>query len=274
MCRRTMRTRSKRKSGSEVSLYGRVRKKSQPFQNDTNLYCNRSTVVEEHNRRRLAEYRRRSKARVAVESKPSAVACPSVSEPQALSSRRNDASEAISAMSRSELKGILRTAITARQELTRRGFIADWSACDMKTAVWVNKVELIPPPRLHVEPDLGKKLPSVHQDVARYKIKSLLQHHLRLSGSEVGSQPRLLEVVHLSFSSPLLLHCLNSTLSADFKPGSKVYMSAGKSNRKLIAYISSVDSASYEFAPYRSYGDDWEAFMVNSNLPIPDLVFK
>ena len=118
------------------------------------------------------------------------------------------------------------------------------------------------------------KLPSVHQDVARYKIKSLLEHHLRQSGSEIGSQPRLLEVVQLSFNSPLLLHCLNSTLSADFKPGSKVYMSAGKSNRKLIAYISSVDSASYEVAPYRSYGDDWEAFMDNSNLPIPDLVFR
>ena len=61
-----MRTRSKRKSGSEVSLYGRVRKKSKPFQTDTNLYCNRSTVVEEHNRRRLAGYSRRSQARVAV----------------------------------------------------------------------------------------------------------------------------------------------------------------------------------------------------------------
>ena len=268
-----MRTRSKRKSGSEVSLYGRVRKKSQPFQCDTNLYCNRSTVVEEHNRRRLAEYRRRSKARVAVESKPSAVACPSVSEPQALSSRRNDASEAISAMSRSELKGILRTAITARQELTRRGFIAEWVARKMKTAVWVNKVELKPAGDVPVEADLGMKLPSVHQEVARHKIKSLLQYHQRISGREVGNKPRLLDPLELSFDSPLLLHCVNSSLSAEFKPGSKVFMSAGKKKRKLVAYISSVDSANYNDAPYRSYGDEWEAFMDNSNLPVPELVF-
>ena len=114
----------------------------------------------------------------------------------------------------------------------------------------------------------------MHREVAHAKIKSLLWYNLELLGREFVKDPRLKEITELSFSSPLLLHCLNSALSDDFKPGSKVFMSAGKTKRKLIAYISSVESVSYEIEPYRSYGDGWEAFMDNSNLPIPDLVFE
>ena len=66
---------------------------------------------------------------------------------------------------------------------------------------------------------------------------------------------------------------MNSSLSAEFKPGSEVFMLAGKKKRKLVAYISSVESVNYNDAPYRSYGDEWEAFMDNSNLPVPELVF-
>ena len=220
-----------------------------------------------------ARQRKRAKSRVAVECEPAAVATTGVPEPQALASPRNGSSEAISEMSRSELKGLLRTAISARQELARRGFIAEWVARKMKTAVWVDKVELKPADDVPVGADLGMKLPSVHQEVARHKIKSLLQYHQRISGREVGNKPRLLDPLELSFDSPLLLHCVNSSLSAEFKPGSKVFMSAGKKKRKLVAYISSVDSANYNDAPYRSYGDEWEAFMDNSNLPVPELVF-
>ena len=274
MSRHTMRTRKLQKSGSQVSLHGRVSRKSKPFEIETELFSNRPSVVENRKRRRLAEYRRRAKSRVAVDCEPNTAACPIVPEPQALCSSQDEQSEAISAMSRSELKGMLKSANMARKELIKRGFIAEWSACKMKTAVWVNKVELIPAKMFHVEAGLGMKLPSVHREVAHAKIKFLLWYRLELLGREFVKDPRLKEITELSFSSPLLLHCLNSALSDDFKPGSKVFMSAGKTKRKLIAYISSVESVSYEIEPYRSYGDGWEAYMDNSNLPIPVLVFE
>ena len=50
-------------------------------------------------------------------------------------------------------------------------------------------------------------------------------------------------------------------------------MSEGKRKRKLVARVSSVEDADYKVPPYRVYGDEWEAYMDNSNLPIPELVF-
>ena len=47
-------------------------------------------------------------------------------------------------MGNPELKKMLKDADEARQVLVARGFIAEWNARDMKTAVWVDQVELIP----------------------------------------------------------------------------------------------------------------------------------
>ena len=69
------------------------------------------------------------------------------------------------------------------------------------------------------------------------------------------------------------MHCVNSALPKKFRAGAKVFMSGGKDGRTLVAYISSVEDADYKVPPYRVYGDEWEAYMDNSNLPIPELVF-
>ena len=270
----TIRTRSALRSGSRVSRYGRVSKQKESIDTENSLYSQRPSVLKCNKRRKRSRLYHRAKSRVAVESAARVAVDTLVPEPSSLSSSQLTQKKDISAMDNPELKKMLKDADEARQVLVARGFIAEWNARDMKTAVWVDQVELIPFGEYQPGTDLGLELPSVHWKVARAKIVSNVQHYRRISGRPFTSRPRLTHTIKLDFERPLLLHCWNRALHDKPKPGSRVFMSEGKRKRRLVARVSSVEDADYKVAPYRVYGDEWEAYMDNSNLPIPALVFK
>ena len=104
--------------------------------------------------------------------------------------------------------------------------------------------------------------------------KQLLLNERGYSPTDSRNCPRLTRPEKIRCNSGLLLHCINSGPPPGIKRGSTVYMSEGKTRRKLVATVLSVESANHNDAPYRDYGDQWQSYMTNSKTALPALVFK
>ena len=102
------------------------------------------------------------------------------------------------------------------------------------------------------------------------KLLQLLAHRYP---DHVGRH-RVTSTVSIPTTSPILLHCVNSSLPEPFCAGARIYLSEA-SGRSIVATISVVVDVSSSEQPYRDYGIGWSDFMMdcNTNVP-PELCFK
>ena len=269
-----MQTRMMKDARSRQSRSGRVLKRKIPVDCDIQLTTNQPSRLASRQRRRCAAGKARRKAH-AQSTVPAPVVGPKPTpKVAALQSCRSYDSTTLSKLSTAELEDFVIASNVARRELQGRGWIARWDACDMKQAVWVNVVELLPASDYYPASVLGTKLPSCNGLVARAKIRQLQCHHLGITPSKGDNWPRLSTATKIRFQRPLLLHCVNKKLPKRIKRGSRVFMEEKSNGRKLVARVLSVESASHKKAPYRKYGNQWQSHMRDSNTALPALVFR
>ena len=264
----TLLTRSKRIARSRTSRYGRLRKKKIWKEDDEQVLAQRPEYLRKLALKRRRVLRARRAQRQAAVSDADATGLGGDLEPGTLRSDRHDDSKPLSGLPASELHGIMAAGDAARKILKTQGWITNWDATAMKTAVWTKKIVLLPRTVSVSESICGFKLPSINPLVAQAKITSSLFLAEGENPSKEGRSPSLRRETELTYKRPLLLHCVNSALPEKFRAGAKVFMSEGKGGRTLVAYISSVEDADYKVEPYRSYGNDWQSWMYNSKTVI------
>ena len=256
------------------SRSGRLIKSKQPVDETEDIEMNAPHKRAAIKRARNSVYRKWHSARVSAIRDLEARNAQLATRIAELESRSSHLSFELSKCSTSELVSAVKECYNIRKELQSRGWITHWDARCMTHAIWVHKVTLYPSRYPLSDRKLGIELPSYHPRVVSAKIKQLLFNARGYSPTDSRNCPRLTRPEKIRCNSALLLHCINSGSPPGIKRGSTVYMSEGKTRRKLVATVLSVDSANHNDAPYREYGDQWQSYMTNSNTALPALVFK